>query len=181
MLAIYFNINSQLQSKDSEIANLNDEIANLNSQINQINSTGSSQQMTIDRLEKLKGLTDQIFYPGAPYDPYSYDWAGHWSSVTSFHGSTSPANSSLFQIQSPYHLFRLNITLTGSTAGGLEFSLIQIVGSEEIMVRSISMSSEKNYTFYVFAENIGASSYYLRIDNTEGISAWAIGVEQLNQ
>jgi len=176
------NLNSQIQAKDSQITELNSQIANFNQQINDINS----QQNTMSRMQKVIDATGSLFFGRAkPIDTYSGDWAGNWVPVTTLQGSTNPTNTQTFQISSAYHLFRLNITLTGSTQGNLQFGVAQKVGTQEItnMIYSITIDNaptEKD-TVYLFAETISTNTYYLSIQNYEGITSWNIQVEQLSQ
>ena len=181
MVALFSSLNSQIQDKDSQIANLNSQITDLNSQINQINSTGSDQQATIDKLQKVQNLTDQIFLP-KPYDSYLGEWAGTWSTVSTFSGSSSQEETSTFQISSPYHLWRIKISLTGSgEMTNLQFRVIQVVGSEEIIAKIFSVTGpNEKETVYLFAETISTNTYYIGFDNFEGTS-WSLTIEQLNQ
>lgn len=176
------NLNSQLQAKDSQIAELNSQITSLNQQLND----ASSQEDAEDRMQKVIDATDSLFYGRAkPIDTYTGEWSGNWAFVTTFQGSSNPENTQTFQISSPYHLFKLDITLTGSTGGNMQFSIVQKVGSEELtnMIYSITIDNaptEEN-TVYLFAETLGTNTYYLDIQNYEGITSWNIQVEQLSQ
>jgi cell division protein FtsB len=184
LMANTSSLNSQIQKKDSQIADLNSQIANLTNQINQISGTGSDLQSTINRLELSQNLSKQILNP-MPYDTYSGNWLGTWVSVSTLQGTNNPTDTSEFQISSAYHLFRINITLTGSTGGNLQFAVVQDVGSQKIdnMIYSVTIDNaptEKD-TVYLFAETINTNSYHLTFQNYEEINSWTFQIEQLTQ
>lgn len=176
------NLNSQIQTKDSQIAELNNQITDLNQQLND----ASGQDNVIARMQKVIDLMDSLFFGrGHPIDTFTGTWSGNWAFVTNLQGNTNPTNTQTFQVSNPYHLFRLNITLTGSTGGNMQFAVVEKVESEEITTAIYSITidnapTEKN-TVYLFSESLGTKTYYLKIQNYQDITSWDIRVEQLDQ
>lgn len=178
MMVIYVNYNSMLQNKDSEIADLQNQIANLQSQLNQKDSDLNSQ---ITRLERFQNLTQEIFYLNPlPFDPYSSEWLGKWNLVTTFGGSSQQENSPTFQISSPYHLWRINYSQTGGNEANYQFRIVQVIGSEEIALGSISVTGPDSFTKYLFDYNMYAkNTYYIKTESYTGVQSWTFTIEQL--
>jgi len=181
LIGVIMHFTSIIQGKNDRISNLYNQITALNASIIELDNKIAQQNEEIIRLEKIENLTDQIFYSCKPYN-YKGEWLGTWRLVTEFSGSSVQEKTPPFQIQSAYHLWRLNYSHVSEEKAGVTLEVIQQAGAQEWTIGLFFITGpSENYTIYfpdynVFSQN----TYYLKMPNYKGIYWWSITIEELS-
>jgi len=98
-------------------------------------ATHSHSNSEYNKLEKLRNVTDEL---KIPYNYYTGKWLGVWQTVKVFSG-TGNVTTETFRISSPYHLWRINFTFSGSEDACFGFD-VYTVSKPQFLVKCIGAS-----------------------------------------
>ena len=171
-LSLYNSVNSLTKDKSS----LQSEINSLESEVHQKDTEISALQSELEKLERLKNVTNEL---NIPYDYYNGEWRGEWQPVVTFSG-TDDMVTEPFRISSVYNLWRVNWTAYPRTEGSYLGISIYTISEPEYCIAALSASGEHlDYAWYIPWTSITATDFYIDIKCTD-ISTWSIIVEKLD-
>lgn len=173
-LAVINDRNVTISSLNAQTYQLNSNVTQLQSNISSLTSTIVQQQI---QLERLKNLTDQVFYLHSICSD-SGQWLGSWDFVATLsEDDVSGGKTSNFEIASDFQIWRFNFTIQRD----LWFNIIQDAGSQKIILGMYQVTNGENGTIYFFEYSVTFPlRYYIEFPTGSFAGNWTMTIEELN-